>query len=539
MTPARPKVSHPAYRREHRRVLACAPATKSGGLDRGRTLALRARVRPGDNDTEDNNMKLRIAGGSLRAVVVALMALALAPALAMADVEPNDGIEQAEGPLAGGVNHDGTISTENDVDWYVLYISQRAQMKFTLTTFEECGRGTSMRLRDTSGSELNGLFVSEDRTEELNLTLDPGRYFITMESECVGNRHRFRIDPGSAVGTGPAAEPAVPIGEPNDTREQAAGPLAHGQLYSSAIETENDVDWFTFNTGAPGPVNLALTSTGDCGVSAAIEDAAGDEVDSTFAADDRTEQIQFTAPQAERYFVRVTGCLNATYQLRVTGVISTSPPPSAAPPPAVMPGPSGTFPAKFQVRRSQVENKRLDMLVDVTDRANGDSVEIEFHARGRHHTFTETIEDGRLRFKELLPRAQRSVRTGIVTIRYAGNERVRPDEVRLRAASRQAKLERSLLSLQNGVLVAEGRITARARGVVRLRLTYDRPDGSVGAWDGRATVNGRSWRIEEALPPEAQNGGYLSMQFTGYQRRSVRGEQIAKQLLKGQVFQTD
>jgi hypothetical protein len=355
----------------------------------------------------------------------------------------------------------------------------------------------------------------------------------------VGNRHRFRIDPASAVGTGPAAEPAVPLGEPNDTREQAAGPLAHGQLYSSAIETENDVDWFTFNTGAPGPVNLALTSTGDCGVFAEVEDGAGDEVDSTFAAADRTEQIQFTAPQSDRYFVRVTGCLNATYQLRVTGVISTSPPPSTTPPPTVMPGPSGTFPAKFQVLRSQVENKRLDMLVDVTDRANGDAVEVEFHARGRRHTFTETIENGRLRFKELLPSAQRSVRTGIVTLRYAGNERVRPDEVRLRAASQQAKLRRTLLSLEDGVLTGEGRITGRARGVVRLRLTYDRPDGTVGAWDGRATIRDSYWSLEETLPPEAQGGGYLSIQFTGYQRRSVRGEQIAKELLNGQVFETD
>ncbi len=480
-------------------------------------------------------MKWRIAGGSLRAVVVALMALALAPALAMADVEPNDGIEQAEGPLAGGVDHDGTISTENDVDWYVFYISERAQMKFTLTTFKGCGRGASLDLRDASGSEFDGLFASEDRTEELNLTLDPGRYFITMSSTCVGNRHRFRIDPGSAVGTGPAAEPAVPLGEPNDTREQAVGPLAHGQLYSSAIETENDVDWFTFNTGAPGPVNLALTSTGDCGVSAEVEDGAGDEVGSTFAAADRTEQIQFTAPQSDRYFVRVTGCLNATYQLRVTGVISTSPPPSATPPP----GPSGTFPAKLQVLRSQVENKRLDMLVDVTDRANGDEVVVEFHARGRRYTFTERIEDGRLRFKELLPRDQRSVRTGIVTLRYAGNERVRPDEVRLRAASQQAKLRRTLLSLENGVVTGEGRITGRARGVVRLRLTYDRPDGTVGAWDGRATIRDSYWSVEETLPPEAQGGGYLSIQFTGYQRRSVRGEQIAKELLNGQVFETD
>jgi len=35
-------------------------------------------------------------------------------------------------------------------------------------------------------------------------------------------------------------------------------------------------------------------------------------------------------------------------------------------------------------------------------------------------------------------------------MRYAGNERVRPTEVRVRAANRKARLTRDLLSLEEG-----------------------------------------------------------------------------------------
>jgi hypothetical protein len=52
----------------------------------------------------------------------------------------------------------------------------------------------------------------------------------------------------------------------------------------------------------------------------------------------------------------------------------------------------------------------------------------------------------------------------------------------------------------------------------------------IGAWEGRATIDEGRWKVEEELPPAAHGGGYLTMQFTGYLRRNVRGEQTAKQV---------
>jgi hypothetical protein len=126
-----------------------------------------------------------------------------------------------------------------------------------------------------------------------------------------------------------------------------------------------------------------------------------------------------------------------------------------------------------------------------------------------------------------------------VEIRYAGNEQVRPAEVRLRAAPRRALLQRSLLSLEDGEMVARGSVTQRAEGVVRLSLGYDRPDGSVGFHEARAEIgrDGR-WALSEPLPADARAGGYLSIEFTGHYPNRIRGERIAKELLDGQAFRT-
>jgi hypothetical protein len=85
------------------------------------------------------------------------------------------------------------------------------------------------------------------------------------------------------------------------------------------------------------------------------------------------------------------------------------------------------------------------------------------------------------------------------------------------------------------VVAARGSVNGRADGVVRLILSYSRSDGSVGEWQGRASIHDDgSWRLEQELPGDARAGGYVSLQFTGSYPRRIRGEQVAKQLLSGQ-----
>ncbi|MDQ3677680.1 MAG: hypothetical protein M3401_12905, partial [Actinomycetota bacterium] len=199
-----------------------------------------------------------------------------------------------------------------------------------------------------------------------------------------------------------------------------------------------------------------------------------------------------------------------------------------------------TYPAKLKVLRAGVEDGRLDVLADITKRADGDRMQVSFIANGERFKFTAPIEDGQVRFKRRLPASQRGMSTGIMEIKYEGNDRVRPSEARLRAAKGKAVLRRNLLSLHDGLIVARGSLTERARGVVRLILSYERSDGTMGEWQGRARVRDNGgWSLEEDLPAEARMGGYLSIQFTGYGPRRIRGEQIAKQLADGQSFASE
>jgi hypothetical protein len=94
-----------------------------------------------------------------------------------------------------------------------------------------------------------------------------------------------------------------------------------------------------------------------------------------------------------------------------------------------------------------------------------------------------------------------------------------------------------VLSLnKEGVLFAQGRVADEAKGVVRLILSYDTTTGPK-VWEGQAEIQKfGSWKLKEQLPPEARLGGHLSIQFTGYLPKRIRGEQITKQVLAGDEF---
>jgi hypothetical protein len=224
----------------------------------------------------------------------------------------------------------------------------------------------------------------------------------------------------------------------------------------------------------------------------------------------------------------------------------TPPPPAPAPSPApglapptsavVAPPASSRFPAKLKVRRARVDDGRLDLLLRITGRADG-RVKIAYRASGETFDFTARIEDGTIRVDRRIPADQRDIDTGIVTIEYAGNDRVRPTEVHLRAADQRAELERGELSIEDGRLRAEGRIAGRARGLVRLRLGYEDERGEAAFWYGRARIEDGRWRVSAQLPATARGGGYLTIAFTGYLRArggAMRGEQDAKQVLAGE-----
>jgi hypothetical protein len=81
-------------------------------------------------------------------------------------------------------------------------------------------------------------------------------------------------------------------------------------------------------------------------------------------------------------------------------------------------------------------------------------------------------------------------------------------------------------------------VTSRAKGVIRLLYSYVDPDGSPNVHEARARIQDNGdWALEgDQVPAQlAQCGGYLSIQFTGYFERRIRGEQLAYELNAGQT----
>jgi hypothetical protein len=224
----------------------------------------------------------------------------------------------------------------------------------------------------------------------------------------------------------------------------------------------------------------------------------------------------------------------------------TPPGPPSGPGPCGQPGGAGYLnPAKLRVSRARVlrEDRRLDVLAPITTRARGGEVDVEFHADDRRDTFKEEVTDANtaldeIRILEPITRGQARLGTGIVNLTYLGDADTRPEFVRLRAASQRAELDVEKISLIGDRLAAQGSVTARAEGIVRLRYSYVEPDGSPSVHLARAEIQeDGDWELEgDQVPAQlARCGGYLSIQFTGYFERRIRGEQLAYELNAGQT----
>jgi hypothetical protein len=226
-------------------------------------------------------------------------------------------------------------------------------------------------------------------------------------------------------------------------------------------------------------------------------------------------------------------------------VVPPVPPVTPAGNPCGVPGAAGyLWPSKMRVSRARVlrEDRRLDVLAPITSRAGGD-VAVTFHADDRIDTFDEDVTEANtaldeIRILERITRGQARLGTGIVTLNYLGDEDTQPDLVRLRAASGRAELEVEEISLIGDRLSATGSVTSRAQGIVRFRYSYLDEAGGPQVHEARAEIqDDGDWELEEDQVPQqlARCGGYLSIQFTGYFPRRIRGEQTAYQLNPGQT----
>ena len=232
--------------------------------------------------------------------------------------------------------------------------------------------------------------------------------------------------------------------------------------------------------------------------------------------------------------------------VNVLGAVDCRPP--AAPLPQA-PGPRGgpaapagtqRSTAKLSLLRARVISGRrlLDVFAPITRLASG-TAKVTFLAAGRSSRFSARVDAarGRIRFQRPISRAQARVGTGILTISYPGDADSRPQQVRLRAASRPARLRLARPLVRDGRLRASGTIAPQARGVVRLEIEYVH-QGITKVARFQARIAAGRWRLTRALSPTtrkqlaARTGAVHSYTlFTGYQPRGLRGEMASYQVL--------
>ena len=232
---------------------------------------------------------------------------------------------------------------------------------------------------------------------------------------------------------------------------------------------------------------------------------------------------------------------------------AATPPAATAPPGAAKPAPAtkpsifdlipkvGQHTAKLGLARASIltSDRKIDVLAPITSRASG-RVKVDLYAAGRHHRFTAPVDsaNGRIRFKQSIPRSQARLGTGIMTIDYAGNDATRPQSVRLRAASRPARLSLGRPTLSgDGRLKASGTISRKARGIVRMEVQYVFL-GETKTLKLRAKIAGGEWKLDEKLSDAVlvemmlRTGSVHSYTlFTGYFPERMRGEMRSYQIL--------
>jgi hypothetical protein len=163
---------------------------------------------------------------------------------------------------------------------------------------------------------------------------------------------------------------------------------------------------------------------------------------------------------------------------------------------------------------------------------------VEFRSAGRTIRFDAPIDDGRVRFSRRISRAQAAVGSGILTLRYAGDADTQAQEVRLRAATRQARLRAGRPAIDAiGRLRAAGTLAGSARGVVRLQLVFTVGRRTVTEELTARIANGR-YRFDTTLPADlraqlAARDDVLHSYtlFTGYLPARLRGEMASFQVL--------
>jgi Bacterial Ig domain len=187
--------------------------------------------------------------------------------------------------------------------------------------------------------------------------------------------------------------------------------------------------------------------------------------------------------------------------------------------------------ANIRVQRAVVRNGRLSVRADISKLATG-KVKATFRASGHTSRVRAKIVAGAIRFTLRLSARQRRSASGVLTLAYAGNAKTRSEKVTVTAARRSSALDvkAAYVDASRNLRVA-GTIARRARGVVRVRLTYSPRPGKTKSYEYTATIHAGRWALSDVLPAEAARAhGQVVVSYKGDKRRGISGAHVSQGL---------
>lgn len=401
------------------------------------------------------------------------------------DQEPNNFLDQIQGPISPeGV--DGTIQTGNDVDRYLIQFNPQRQIRMTFTAVD----GTcSFSLRNTSGSsswysswDVSASGSNHQRATTWTTPPEPTTRHLVV-SGYAGCRYQFRVTaadggPTDAINTLPVpVYEVVEIGEPNESSEQAAGPLVGGVGYRGTIETGNDQDWTKLWLVPGRNLTLELKALNAGDVTATVYPASGSSSVASVSADGQTVQTTtFTVPtETSDYRIKVTGDVGARWQVRllppdvVTGAPIAPPPPP--PPPAT---------ATSVSARGYARGRTTGVAGRVFGAAAGD-VAIDVLSSGGY----QQLATARVRANGRFSRTVTASRGHTLRVRYVGTAQFAPSTTTLKVESAKSTRISATARKRGGRARVSGSVSQATGGSV----TIERRSGRRYKRIGTARVN--------------------------------------------------
>jgi hypothetical protein len=184
-------------------------------------------------------------------------------AKAAGEVEPNDDIITATGPISSGA-YAGSLDAPYDDDWYAVQLAGGQQVTITVSYDGDCYFPDARALvRERRGIYVASVFAEGSETDSFTTAPAGGSYYVEVDGQTEsGCDYSFELTPASAIAPAPPALPVVSVPEPDDFSDQAHE-MGAAAIYTGSIQTVNDVEQLYFPTIANQTVAVEVAA-GSC-----------------------------------------------------------------------------------------------------------------------------------------------------------------------------------------------------------------------------------------------------------------------------------